>query len=161
MTNDEATAHQEIIQTLNRFNSYADRGMSQSRNSFADDIVFEFQGANPGENLRLEGKEDFGKFVKGLRDGSIKHSEAGMPPEYFRHHLTTCHIELTGPDTADVRTYFTVFTAIGPDHCGVYNDKWRKTDGRWLIAERRPRTEWRSSESLFGFAPLPGPVKGG
>jgi hypothetical protein len=71
-------------------------------------------------------------------------------PSFVRHHLTTCLLELTGPDTAAGRTYFTVFTDIGPDHAGVYADRLRKADGQWLFEHRKVMIDWLSEDTLFG-----------
>ena len=46
---------------------------------------------------------------------------------YVRHHLTTCKIDLTGPDSARVRTDRSARTDIGPDHAGYY----RTIFARW------------------------------
>ena len=63
---------------------------------------------------------------------------------FVRHQLSTGTIELTGPDTAKARTYFTVYTRIGPDHTGDYIDRYRKVGEQWLIAHRRIRLKWMS-----------------
>ena len=72
-----------------------------------------------------------------------------VPPTFMRHHLTTCRIVLTGPDTAAARTYFVNYSDIGADHAGVYVDKFRRVDGRWLIARREDRVDWQSDASLY------------
>ena len=69
--------------------------------------------------------------------------------KFVRHNLTTSRIELTGPDSAKARTYWVVMTDIGPDHCGVYTDVFRKVGGEWLIAHRKVRTEWWAENSHF------------
>ena len=68
---------------------------------------------------------------------------------YVSHHLTTCRIELTSDTTATARTYFFVITAIGLDHSGYYDDRLRKEGEEWLLAYRRPRTLWKSPQSLL------------
>lgn len=68
---------------------------------------------------------------------------------FARHNLTTCSIEITGPDNAQARTYWHVNTDVGPDHSGVYRDTFRKVDGEWLIAKRQVRTEWAAQNSLM------------
>ena len=68
---------------------------------------------------------------------------------FVRHHLSTCKIDLTGPETATVRTYWTAWTDIGPDHAGIYLDDFRLEQGQWLIARRRVRRDWASPDSLF------------
>ena len=82
---------------------------------------------------------------KGQNDGAVKRTA-----QFVRHNLTTCKIDLTGPDTAKVRTYWMVITDIGPDHSGVYVDDFRNEDGQWLIAHRQVRSDWFSPDSHFG-----------
>lgn len=70
-------------------------------------------------------------------------------PGFISHHLTTCRIDLTGEDTATVRTYWLVTSATGLDHNGYYVDRFERIDGDWLIAHRRPRTLWISPTSVM------------
>jgi hypothetical protein len=70
-------------------------------------------------------------------------------PGFVSHHLTTCRIELIGNDTAKARTYWLVTSAAGLDHNGYYDDHFRKMDGEWLLAHRRPRTLWISPTSVL------------
>lgn len=70
-------------------------------------------------------------------------------PGFISHHLTTCRIDLTGEDTATVRTYWLVTSATGLDHNGYYVDQFERIDGDWLIAHRRPRTLWISPTSVM------------
>jgi hypothetical protein len=72
-----------------------------------------------------------------------------IPLTFARHNLTTSKIELTGQDSAAGRTYWFVVSNAGPDHSGVYRDRFARVDGEWLIAERRVKTEWRSPHSLM------------
>ena len=46
-----------------------------------------------------------------------------------------------------------VFTDIGPDHAGTYDDRLVRQGVGWLFAHRRIRLDWRSPESIF--PPLP------
>lgn len=68
---------------------------------------------------------------------------------FVSHHLTTCHIDFTGPDTATARTYWLVSSPAGLDHNGFYVDHLRRQESVWLIALRRPRTLWISPTSLL------------
>jgi len=72
--------------------------------------------------------------------------------KFVRHNLSTSKIELTGPDTAKVRTYWTAWTDAGPDHCGVYMDEFRRVGDDWLISLRRVKTEWAAPDSRFASA---------
>jgi len=42
-----------------------------------------------------------------------------------------------------------VTSAAGLDHNGFYNDRFVREEGRWLIANRRPRTLWVSPDSVL------------
>lgn len=70
-------------------------------------------------------------------------------PTFVRHNLTTCAITITGSETAAGRSYFLVLTDIGPDHAGVYMDRFRKLDGRWLIQRREVWIDWKADASFF------------
>jgi hypothetical protein len=70
-------------------------------------------------------------------------------PTVVRHNLTTSHVTLTGPDTAEGRTYFIVFSDVGPDHMGHYADRLRKTTDGWRFARRDVRVDWIAETSLF------------
>ena len=73
---------------------------------------------------------------------------ADRPGGFISHHLTTCRIEITAPDTATVRTYWLVTSSVGLDHNGYYDDRFRKVGRDWLIAHRKPRTLWFAEGSL-------------
>lgn len=149
MTLDELLAREAIRHTLASYNMAGDRfRVDEFVAVFTEGGVLESVGASPGEGFRAEGREairswmtDFEKRPK--RPASIE------APKFVRHHLTTSLIELTGADTAKGRTYFSVYTQIGPDHAGYYTDSFRKVGERWLISARRVRTEWRAPNSLF------------
>lgn len=68
---------------------------------------------------------------------------------FVRHHLSTCHIDLTGAESATVRSYWVAWTDIGADHAGIYWDDFQKVGADWLIAMRRVRLDWQAANSLF------------
>ena len=84
----------------------------------------------------------------------LEQSMAGHNPALTRvqHNLTTSLIESDGDDSARCRSYFVVFTDIGPDHAGSYHDRLVRIDGEWLIAERSAKLTWLSPDSLFTVA---------
>jgi hypothetical protein len=84
-----------------------------------------------------------------MGDATIIPQPRSGRPGFVSHHLTTCRIELTGDDTAKARTYWLVTSAAGLDHNGYYDDHFRKVDGEWLLAHRRPRTLWISPTSVL------------
>ena len=70
------------------------------------------------------------------------------PGVFTRHNLTTWHIEFTGEDTATARTYAIVFSTIGQDHSGVYDDQLAR--GReWRFAHRRVRVDWIHKDTVM------------
>jgi hypothetical protein len=140
MTN-QADDLEAIRQTLAAYNVAGDRlKLEEMANLFLPDGVLESPTA------RMEGRA---AIVAGLGGGGAA-PNPGPRPTFVRHHLTTQSLELTGPDTAQGRSYFMVFTDIGLDHIGYYVDKLRKTDGRWLIEQRQARIDWMADGTLFG-----------
>ena len=72
----------------------------------------------------------------------------GKPLTIMRHHLASIFIEVEG-DRAKGRSYFLVVADAGPDHTGIYLDRFSRVDGRWLIAEREAVVEWQAETSLW------------
>lgn len=149
MTDARPDAIDDIIlirQLLARYNLSGDRlRLDELAATFAPDGVLDTGGAV------LEGRAGIAAGLAGVGGGKdAKPAPAGaVPLTLVRHHLTTSHVEMTGPDSATGRSYFHVYTDIGPDHMGVYVDRYVKTDGRWLIAHRRVQTDWVADNSLF------------
>ncbi len=152
MTLDELLARESIRQTMANYTMAGDRlRVDEFVAVFTEDAVFESEGVPESDAFHYEGRQT-------LRDWITRWTH---PPEsasrthqatFVRHHLSTSQIELTGADSAKARTYWVAYTDIGPDHCGYYLDVFRKVDGQWLIAYRRVRMDWRSSQSLFTTA---------
>ena len=89
-------------------------------------------------------------IAEGLDPGGKPAPAGGVRrPTLVRHNLTTSSITLTGPASAEGRSYFIVFTDIGPDQMGVYVDKLAKTGDGWRLAYRRVFIDWLSPETLF------------
>lgn len=61
---------------------------------------------------------------------------------FSRHNLTTSQVAFESSSVARGRTYYIAFSEIGPDHMGVYVDRYRKVGGTWLISERTSRVDW-------------------
>lgn len=153
MTVEELLAREAIRDTLARYNTSGDRAMAEDYAAcFTRDGIIETADRRGGKGLYFAGRDAILKWQtewknapKGTQDASVKRSA-----QFVRHNLTTCKIDLTGPDTAKARTYWMVITDIGPDHSGVYVDEFRKEDGQWLIAHRKVRTDWFAPNSHFG-----------
>ncbi|HYP64672.1 MAG TPA: nuclear transport factor 2 family protein [Acidocella sp.] len=148
MTQDDALAHAAIRDTLARYNMAGDRlRVEDFCATFTEDGVLETG------TYTLTGRAGIRAWMSGFRPAGSLSAKPARVPRFVRHHLATCQIDLTGPDTApdsaQVRTYWMVLTDIGPDHAGLYVDRFRREDGRWLIAHRKARTEWFAPESYF------------
>lgn len=94
----------------------------------------------------VEGREMIRAWMKAP---SVIPQSTARPRGFVSHHLTTCHIDFTGSDTATARTYWLVTSTAGLDHNGFYVDQLRKEAGAWLIAHRLPRTLWINPDSLL------------
>lgn len=132
---DSIADREEIRHLMARYNIAGDRGcVDELVQVFAEDGVILFNG---------EATQGRAAIAARLQGGPPR-------PELTvsRHHLTTCPIEVEG-EHARARTYFSVFTSIGPDHHGVYVDRFEKHAGGWLIARREVRIDWQSPHSLL------------
>lgn len=148
---EELLAREGIRKTLASYTAAGDRLRAEEFVAvFTDDGIVETQGVPAEDTFRYEGTEAIRRWITCWRR---------MPGEtpvhratFIRHHLSTCHIELTGATTAKARTYWVAYTDIGPDHAGYYSDEFRKVDEHWLISHRRIRLDWRRSDSLYSTA---------
>lgn len=153
MTIEEMLAREGIRKTIHGYNAAGDaRDGAAFAALFADDAVLEFAGYGPVPGFRSDG-------IAEIRARTASWSPVpGKDPSltlasFIRHNLTTCRIDLTGPDSAAARTYFVVFTNIGPDHAGTYSDTLIRQGDDWLFQHRRIALDWRSPDSIF--PPLP------
>src|SRR5580692_4914940 len=139
MTKEEEIARAAIAQTLAICTQAGDaRKADAYAQSFTEDGVLEL-----GE--RIEGREAIRRWMAAP---SVIPPPDGSARGFISHHLTTCRIELTSDSAATVRTYWLVISAIGLDHSGYYDDRFLKEGDEWLISYRRPRTLWKSPQSL-------------
>lgn len=95
---------------------------------------------------KIEGREAIRNWMSAP---SVIPQPDSPSPGFVSHHLTTCRIDITSSTAATVRTYWLVTTAIGLDHNGYYDDQFSKVGEEWLISYRRPRTLWKSADSLI------------
>jgi hypothetical protein len=144
---EELLARECIRDTLARYNIAGDRlRLDDFVAVFTEDGVLESDDRGVGTGFHSQGREAIRAWMGGSNGPT---SGRARLPKFVRHHLTTCQIDLTGPDTATGRTYWCVYTDVGPDHAGQYIDVFRKIGERWLIAHRKARTDWFSPDSLF------------
>ena len=150
MTLDELLAREAIRDTLAKYNVSGDRlKIDDYAACFTEEGIMEAEHEDAAFAFRYEGREAIRAWQRRWLDRTL--NGPGVHQATFaRHHLSTCKIDLTGPDTASVRTYWTAWTNVGPDHAGYYLDTFRKVGDEWLIAHRRVREDWRSPSSLFG-----------
>lgn len=144
MTDDEQLARAAIQKTLAACTQAGDARKAEAYAAcFTSDGVLDL-------DERIEGREAIRTWM--AAPSVIPQPQAGDAKGrgYVSHHLTTCRIELTSDTTATVRTYWFVITAMGPDHSGYYDDRFRQEDEDWRIEYRRPRTIWTAAESLVG-----------
>ncbi len=149
---EELLAREAIRKTMAAYTVAGDRLKADAlAATFAEDAVMESEGVPESDSFRFEGREAIRQWQLRWRD---RPADSGRVHQatFARHHLSTSHIELLGPDSARARTYWVAWTDIGPDHAGFYLDTFRKVGDDWLIAHRRVRLDWRSPESLFGSA---------
>lgn len=149
MTLEEALAREAIRQKLAAYTAAGDRlRVEEFVAVFTDDAILESDGVPAQDAFRYEGKD----AIRAWMSRWLRPSQQGEKPHeatFIRHHLSTCHIELTGPDAARARTYWSAWTDIGVDHTGYYVDAFRKVGDDWLLAHRKIRLDWRAPNSLY------------
>lgn len=66
-----------------------------------------------------------------------------------RHNIANVLFTEVAPDQAQVKSYFTVITNIGLDHCGRYRDTLVPDCDIWMIKHRRVSTDWAAPNSAM------------
>lgn len=152
MTVEEMLAREAIRRTMAAYNVAGDRLRDADFLAvFTADAVLELEGVEERDRFRCDGREAIAAWIGRWRDPPAG-NDVPHQATFVRHHLSTCHIELTGADTARARTYFSAWTDIGPDHAGHYLDMFARQGDDWLIRHRRVRLDWRSADTLFASA---------
>jgi SnoaL-like domain len=145
MTLEDLLTREAIRATMARYNHSGDSLRAEDFAAcFTEDGILE---SASDDGFHFTSRAEILAWQTDWRDAPTAGTPRGA--KFVRHNLTTCTIELTGPGTAKARTYWVVMTDIGPDHCGVYNDQFRKVGEEWLIAHRKVRTEWWAENSHF------------
>ncbi len=149
MTLDELLAREAIRDTLAKYNTSGDRLKAEDFAAcFTEDGIIASERVSGEQTFRYAGRAAIFEWQNRWRNRepgeNVVHKAS-----FVRHHLSTCKIDLTGPESAEARTYWTAWTDIGPDHAGYYRDTFRKVGELWLIAHRRIRLDWTSPDGLF------------
>ncbi|MBV1688875.1 nuclear transport factor 2 family protein [Novosphingobium sp. G106] len=144
MTTDEFMAIEQIRATITRYAWSVD----------AADYVAMARCFTVGGKLQvtsemtLHGRQDISDTLGG-RALARGHGNSGT--RFQRHNVSNIQIELDG-DRAAARCYFTVFTEIGLDHLGRYEDRFVKHGTEWLMEDRVCRLDAVSARSRFAPA---------
>jgi len=152
----ELEDREAIRQLIATYTINGDRGRVQDMISiFAEDARMETSA------WIAEGRAGIFKALTTL-GGERKTTAPELKPDQrriMRHHLTSCLITFDGPDEATGRTYWINFTEVGPDHAGLYADKFERREGEWRIVSRDVRRDWVHPESMaIGTGPGPRPA---
>ena len=137
MTVDELQARESIRDTLAQYNHSGDRGrVSELAACFTEDGVLDL-----GKDDAARGREQIEARLSQVVWNSKTQSEKPL----VRHHVSSIKIELEDSEHARVKSYFVVFTHIGLDHWGSYEDRFRSVSNEWLIEHRHVRVDGVSS----------------
>lgn len=149
MTLDELLARESIRAAMASYNIAGDRLRADDFMAvFTEDGILESDNVPGTDAFRYQGRKEIREWIARWNQ-PVATASSAPKATFVRHHLSTCHIEMIGADTAKARTYWVAYTDIGPDHCGCYIDSFRKIGESWLIAHRKVRLDWRSPQSLF------------
>jgi len=150
MTLDELLAREGIRATMAKCSQAGDSLRAEDYAAcYTEDGVLQTEGADGSVHFRHEGRSVILDWQNRWKSGGGGADTGSRKVSFVRHNLSTCQITMTGPDSAKARTYWFVMSNNGPDHCGVYTDRFRKVGDAWLIEERRVCTEWNAPDSLF------------
>jgi hypothetical protein len=130
----ELAAREAIRDAIARYAHSADTGRFEDLAAlFADDGVLEIEGRGA-----FRGRAEIVDFLR-----QVKRAPAASPP-YIRHFVSSTRIEITSTTEASAKSYFLAITERGPDHWGVYRDRFALIGGRWLILQRRVKVDGRA-----------------
>ena len=139
----EIAAREQVRDTLARYTHAADRGRSaEVAACFTADGILDV-GREGG---RWAGRE---QIIAELDAVAGRLAEQGGDPGPVRHHVSSILIEFPVPTEAVARSYFLVFTSVGPDHWGRYVDRLQPDGDFWRFTERRVTVDGHAAGSLM------------
>jgi hypothetical protein len=124
----EVVARLGIEDTIARYARCADTGRSKE---LAD--LFTEDGVLAVDGNELKGRAAITAFLEANKVNLAASAAGGGR---IRHHVSSLRIHLGSPDEANATCYFLAITAAGPDHWGVYRDRFERVGDRWLFARR-------------------------
>lgn len=142
----ELVAREQIRDTLARYNWSGDAGaLDGVAETFCPDGVLEIRGFDP-----LRGRSAIAEFLGGVTGKvAVDADVTGGVKPIVRHNVANVLFTEVTPGEARVKSYFTVVTHIGLDHCGRYRDVLVPEGGTWLIKHRRVSTDWAAPDSAM------------
>jgi hypothetical protein len=108
--------------------------------SFCEDGVLEPLG---GEPVRGRGAIEAFRIAARQRTGGVASGRI------LRHNVSNIWFKSVTRAQAEVLSCYTVFSDVGLDHFGRYQDRFVPVGDRWLIAHRLVTMDWRSPQSPF------------
>ena len=145
MVGSELSAREAVRDLLARYTWAGDRGQSDALAAcFLDHGVLDV-GDLGG---RWVGRTEIRRQLDAVAE---RVAASGSAPTPVQHHVSSVLIDLLDTTSATVRSYFCVFTDVGPDHWGTYRDRVEldNVDSTWRFAERRVRVVGHAPTSRF------------
>jgi len=140
MENWELSAREAIRDTFAQYTHAGDQfPLVGIADAFCEDGVLQ------SDDATIEGRSQIEKFRIAARErsGGVDASRI------LRHNVTNIWFTSVTPNEAHVRSCYTVFSEIGLDHFGRYEDIFIPIGERWLIKHRRVTMDWCASQSGF------------
>ena len=133
----ELSAREQIRDLVAAYAHCADGGRFDALvGLFADDGVLETP----------DGQQHTGaEAIRAFLTGTKTRLAAATSVPLIRHHVSNLRIEVESRDAATGAAYFLVVTERGPDHWGVYRDRFARVGDRWLFRQRRVKVDGRAT----------------
>lgn len=163
ITSEELLAREAIRCALTLYTSAGERGRwaEQAAAFHADGTLMYTDGTEFVGREAIAGFLDGSKSRRPEKSNQVKKTAYAPKISIVRIFLSEPRIEFDGSDAANVWTNWMILTGVGPDHSGVYVDRFTLKNGQWLIQNRRIRREWVSDKSLMHTEPeIPPSSKG-